>query len=96
MRTLLHLMLAHANVKWSKVLINGMPLQGTGSAPGPTPSAACHVSLTAENPSYKALKVTQMPSWVRAPGTYTSSNKDKLSLVVAFEDPNSSLARDLI
>jgi len=89
-------MMAHANVKWSKVLINGVPLQGTGSAPGPAPSAACHASLTAENPSYKALKVTQMPSWVRAPGTYASSNKDKSSLIVAFEDPDGSLVRDLI
>src|SRR5712691_10252718 len=89
-------MMARANVKWSKVLINGVPLQGTSSVPGPTPSAACHASLMAENPSYKALKVTQMPSWVRAPGTYASSNKDKSSLVVAFEDPDGSLARDLI
>src|SRR5260221_9986536 len=50
----------------------------------------------AENPSYKALKITQMPSWVWVPGTYSISNKDKSSLIVAFEDPDGSLARELI
>src|SRR5260221_4995934 len=80
-------MMACANIKWSKVLINGVPLQGTGSAPGPAPSAACHASLTAENPSYKALKVTQMPSWVRAPGTYCHDSPTCLGFTTRRASP---------
>ena len=89
-------LVARANVKWSKVLINGVPLYGAGSATGPASSAALHASLVDNNPSYQALRVTQMPSWVRAPATYSSSEKSKSSLVVAFEDPDGSIARDLI
>jgi len=89
-------LVARANVKWSKILINGVPLFAAGPAPGPASSAACHASLVEHNPAYKALRVTQMPSWVRAPATYNSAAKDKSSLVVAFEDPDGSLARDLI
>ena len=87
--------LARTNVKWSKVLINGVPLFGAGPATSPAPSAALHASLVDNNPSYKALKITQMPSWVRAPATYQPT-QEKLSLVVAFEDPDGSIARDLI
>ena len=87
--------LARANVKWSKVLINGVPLFGAGPATSPSPSAALHVSLVDNNPSYKALKITQMPSWVWAPATYQPT-QEKSSLVVAFEDPDGSIARDLI
>ena len=87
--------LAHANIKWSKVLINSMPLFGAGPATSPSPSAALHASLVDNNPSYKALKITQMPSWVRAPATYQPS-QEKSSLVVVFEDPDGSIARDLI
>ena len=87
--------LARANVKWSKVLINGVPLFGAGPATSPSPSAALHASLVDNNPSYKALKITQMPSWVRAPATYQLT-QEKSSLVVAFEDSDGSIARDLI
>ena len=72
-----------------------MPLFGAGPATSPSPSAALHASLVNNNPSYKALKITQMPSWVRAPATYQPS-QEKSSLIVAFEDPNGSIARDLI
>ena len=84
-----------ANVKWSKVLINGVPLFGAGPATSPSPSTALHALLVDNNPSYKALKITQMPSWVRAPATYQPT-QEKSSLVVAFEDPDGSIARDLI
>ena len=87
--------LARTNVKWSKVLINGVPLFGAGPATSPSPSAALHASLVDNNPSYKALKITQMPSWVQAPATYQPT-QEKSSLVVAFEDPNGSIAKDLI
>ena len=59
---------ARTNVKWGKVLISSVPLGS--SAQGPASSAACHSSLVENNPSYKALKVTQMPSWVRKPSSY--------------------------
>ena len=87
--------LARANVKWSKVLINGVLLYGAGPATSPAPSAALHALLVDNNPAYKALKITQMPSWVRAPATYQPT-QEKSSLVVAFEDPDGSIARDLI
>ena len=72
-----------------------MPLFGAGPATSPSPSAALHASLVDNNPSYKALKITQMPSWVRAPATYQPT-QEKSSLVVAFEDPDGSIARELI
>jgi len=89
-------MLARANVKWSKILVNGVPLRSAPhSEMGVTPSAALHAQLTEHNPSYAALKITQMPSWVRAPSTYLPSAVTS-SLVVAFEDPDGSIARNLI
>jgi len=89
-------MLAHANVKWSKILVNSVPLCcDPRSETGVTPSTVLHAQLTEHNPSYAALKVTQMPSWVWAPSTYLPSAVT-LSLVVAFEDPDGSIARNLI
>ena len=86
-----------ANIKWSKVLINAMPLQCPGSAPRVATSMVLHALLTDNNPSYKALRITQLPSWVKAPATYNIAGpKTKLSLIVAFEDPDSSLAWSLI
>jgi len=89
-------MSVRANVKWSKILVNGVPLRSApNSETGVTPSAALHAQLTEHNPSYAALKITQMPSWVRAPSTYLPSAVTS-SLVVAFEDPDGSIARNLI
>jgi len=84
---------ACANVKWGKVLISSVPLGS--SAQGPASSVACHSSLVENNPFYKALKVTQMPSWVRKPSSYNPM-QTSLSLIVAFEDPDSMIACDLI
>ena len=84
---------ARANVRWSKVLINGVPLGLTAS--GPHSSKACHVSLITDNPSYSTLKVTQLPSWVRKPSSYLPP-ADKLSLVVGFEDPDGTIAVQLL
>jgi len=89
-------MSARANVKWSKILVNGVPLRSAPTSElGVTPSAVLHAQLTKHNPSYAALKITQMPSWVRAPSTYLPSAVTS-SLVVAFEDPDGSIARTLI
>jgi hypothetical protein len=82
-----------ANVKWSKVLINSVPV-GINSDRGPWTPEECHRSLVAHNPSYAALQVTQKPSWVRTPSTLKENAHS--SLVVAFEDPDGSARRSLL
>ncbi|KAH9174379.1 hypothetical protein EDB89DRAFT_1952586 [Lactarius sanguifluus] len=54
----------------------------------------CHEALTADNPTYAALRITQRPSWVRNPTSY--SDNAVSSLVVAFEDPDGTVARSLL
>ncbi|KAH9055111.1 hypothetical protein EDB83DRAFT_2521314 [Lactarius deliciosus] len=81
------------NVKWSKILINSVPtgVSSTSSAHMPD---SCHTALIDNNPNYASLTITQRPSWVRNPTSYTN---DTVSLlVVAFEDPDGSHARDLL
>ena len=84
---------ARANVKWSKILINSVPV-GTNTDRGPYTPEECHRSLCAHNPSYATLKVTQKPSWVRQPSTLKPESHS--SLVVAFEDPDGSLRRQIL
>ena len=52
-----------ANIKWSKITINGVP---TGASPTRTPYTPeeCHTALAAINPTYATLQITQKPSWV--------------------------------
>ncbi|KAH9018304.1 hypothetical protein EDB84DRAFT_1566504 [Lactarius hengduanensis] len=50
--------------------------------------------LIAENPTYAALTVTQRPSWVRSPTSYSVNTLS--SLVVVFKDLDGSLARGLM
>ncbi len=80
------------NVKWSKILINSIP---TGVSPNRTAKSPeeCHTALLMENPLYAKLTVTQKPSWVRNPSTYTGAMS---SLIVAFEDSDRSLLRSLL
>ena len=84
---------ARANVKWSKILINSVPI-GISETRGPWTPEECHRALTAHNPSYTALTITQKPSWVRNPSTYKKD--DHSSLVVAFEDPDGLHRRSLL
>ena len=56
------------NVKWSKILINSVPV-GITTKRGAHTSDKCHRSLVVHNPSYAALTVIQKPSWVRPPTT---------------------------
>lgn len=86
------------NVKWSKLLINSVP---TGHPTAATEESwrtytpdECHKSLTANNPSYTTLTITQKPSWVRIPTTYNRGTRS--SLVFAFEDPDGSARRSLL
>ncbi len=81
------------NVKWSRLLINGIPT-GVSSSRGPYSPSECHQALMAENPAFRTLRFTQPPSWVRAPSTYTAGSLS--SLVVAFEDPSGDSLRSLL
>jgi len=82
-----------ANTKWSKITINGVP---TGASPTRTPYTPeeCHAALTAINPTYASLQITQKPSWVRPPSSYTHGSASSLS--VAFEDPDGSKVKTLL
>ena len=51
----------HANVKWSQVLINGVPTGVTDTHTAHTPQV-CHQALLTENPQYRPLWVSQLPS----------------------------------
>ena len=86
-----------ANVKWSKILINGVPTRassGAGPNTGPASPDLCHSALAAINPSYASLTITQKPSWVRPPSSYTPSSISSLS--VAFEDPDGSKLKQIL
>ena len=82
------------NVKWSKILINGIPTGVTQDQSEAYSSEECHDALAQENPSYSSLLVTQKPSWVRPPSSYTAGISS--STVVAFEDPDGCKARALL
>jgi hypothetical protein len=81
------------NTKWSKISINGVPTGVTDSR-GPYNPTENHNSITANNPSYARLPITQRPSWVRPPTSYTEGTISSLS--VAFEDPDGSLLQSLL
>ncbi len=81
------------NVKWSRLLINGIPT-GASSSRGPYSPSECLQALMADNPAFRTLRLTQPPSWVRAPSTYGPGSIS--SLVVAFEDPSGGSLRSLL
>ena len=72
------------NVKWSRLLINGIPTRAS-STRGPYSPSECLQALMADNLAFRTLRLMQPPSWVRAPSTYGLGSI--LSLVVTFEDP---------
>ena len=84
---------ARANVKWSKILINSVPV-GITKSRGPWTSEENHCSLAAHNPAYSSLTITHQPNWVRSPHTLTKDTQS--SLVMAFEDPDGSVRRSLL
>jgi hypothetical protein len=85
--------IARPNVKWSKISINGVPT-GASDQHEVYSHAENHDSLEANNPSYASLTITQPPSWVRPPASYTTGSVSSLSL--AFEDPDGSKLRALL
>jgi hypothetical protein len=82
-----------ANVRWSRILLNHVPTGATSNAEVASPNQ-CHESLLADNPSYATLTITQRPSWVKDPSSYSAGSVSSLSF--AFEDPNGSLATKLL
>jgi hypothetical protein len=75
------------NVKWSRILINGIPT-GVSDCRGPYSPSECHAVLVVDNPIYRTLHLMQSPSWVHKLDSYSPGSSS--SLVLAFEDPNGS------
>jgi hypothetical protein len=74
---------SRANVRWSRLLINGVP---TGASE--TCSALCSAPVShghCDNTAYESFRVTQKPSRACDP-SYAPGKVS--SLVVAFEDPD--------
>jgi hypothetical protein len=82
------------NVKWSKLLINSVSTGVQEDRNQAYSSEECQDALVLENPSYASLLVTQKPSWVCPPSSY--SVRSSSSLVVAFEDPDGGKAKALL
>ena len=81
------------NVKWSKLLINGVPT-GVLKNSSPFSPERCHQALAASNPSYTTLNITLKPSWVRPPTSYPPGAISSLS--VTFEDLDGSRLKALL
>ena len=81
------------NIKWSKLRFNAVPTGKTNTRGAYTPDEA-HNAFAAENPAYASLTVTQKPSWVRDPATYSPDTSSSLS--VSFEDPDGTSAQTLL
>jgi len=82
------------NVKWGKVMISSVPTGISEESPSAHSPAACWQSLIDNNPSLHRLKVCQLPSWVRRPSLFQPGSQS--SLVLAFEDPDGTIAPSLI
>ncbi len=81
------------NVKWSCLLINGIPT-GVSSTCGPYSPSECLQALVADNPAFCTLHPMQPPSWVREPASYGSGSI--LSLMVAFKDTSGESLQSLL
>ncbi|KAH8999608.1 hypothetical protein EDB86DRAFT_2828229 [Lactarius hatsudake] len=81
------------NCKWARLMINGIPT-GASLTHGPYTPSELHAALLADNPVYRKLRLTQPPSWVRAPTSYTPGSVS--SVVMAFEDPSRDSLRSLM
>jgi len=85
---------SHLNVKWGKVLINSVPTSIIEGHPHAHLPPTCWQVLIDNNPFLSHLKVCQLPSWVRHPSLFKPRLQS--SLVLAFEDPNGTIAPSLI
>ncbi|KAH8993557.1 hypothetical protein EDB86DRAFT_3078594 [Lactarius hatsudake] len=85
--------LTRENCKWARLMINGIPT-GASLTRGPYTPSELHAALLADNPAYRKLRLTQPPSWVRAPSSYTPGSVS--SVIMAFEDPSGDSLRSLM
>jgi len=74
------------NVKWSKLLINSVPTGATDISPAIT-REECHQALLHDNPSYRRLRITQLPSWVKKPSEYKPHSASSLVVVRKWKNP---------
>ncbi|KAH9013288.1 hypothetical protein EDB83DRAFT_2529623 [Lactarius deliciosus] len=81
------------NVRWSRLLINNIPT-GVSPSRGAYSPVECHDALGRDNPAYRALRLTRLPSWVKRPDSYAAGSSS--SLVVSFEDPMGDALRTLL
>ena len=81
------------NTKWSKLHLNSVPT-GKSDQQGVYTPDEVHLALITENTTYASLTITQKPSWVRNP--YTYSNGTTSSLSISFEDTDGSTAKALL
>ncbi|KAF8262797.1 hypothetical protein EI94DRAFT_1881831 [Lactarius quietus] len=81
------------NVRWSRILINSIPT-GASHTRAPYSPSECNDALMVDNPTYRSLCLTQLPSWVRPPANYKPNSSS--SLVLAFEDPDGEMLRRLL
>ncbi|KAH8989773.1 hypothetical protein EDB86DRAFT_2831454 [Lactarius hatsudake] len=81
------------NVRWSRLLVNNVP---TGVSPirGAYSPTECQDALARDNPAYRTLRLTRLPSWVKPPGGYAAGSSS--SLVLSFEDPTGDALRTLL
>ena len=84
---------SYANVKWSKLLINRVPTGISNNTPAHS-SVECQHMLALDNLSYRCLTITQLPSWVHSPSSYSSGSYS--SLVVTFKDPDGLIASSIV
>ncbi|KAH8981477.1 hypothetical protein EDB92DRAFT_1820231 [Lactarius akahatsu] len=84
---------ASENIHWSCLLINNIP---TGVSPtrGAYSLTECKDALACDNPAYRVLKLTRLPSWVKCPDSYTAGSSS--SFVVSFEDPTGGILWHLL
>ncbi|KZV64887.1 hypothetical protein PENSPDRAFT_150220 [Peniophora sp. CONT] len=86
--------IAHLDVRWPKIVLHGIPTDVTSTSVHAFTPDMCHVELCANNPSYRELTVTQLPSWVRAPTSYSPGSSS--SLAFAFEDPDGTIVKKVL
>ena len=86
-------LVSRANIKWSKLLINGV-LTGVSDGSQAYSPTEFQCMLALDNPTFGRLTITQLPSWVHPPSSYSTGTYS--SLVVTFKDPNRLLASSIV
>ena len=81
------------NVRWSHVTLSHVYTGKYSDSPHYDPNTL-HEELVSNNPSYTCLTIRQPLTWVRNPSTFKDGQVSSISF--AFEDPNGSIAQQLI